>query len=232
MGAVRGLLFISFNNINNGSQGGRLCGIIINFNKLFAGHMLSVVRHNNIILTTVLQVTCSPLCTASSSSTSTSRSSFRRGAPRNQSSSARQAQILTPPPLFFTMACKQNPDLRCVFGPAPWVLGPKHVRFQNKEVYATLQCSPTFVAGNLFLVPGAPTNHTATKLIIICAWLATLCSQGIKSIVICAWLATLCSQAIKLIIICASVATLRFQASARRTRTRRLLRRSRTRACR
>ena len=46
MGAVRGLLFISFNNINNGSQGGRLGDIIIHFNK-FAGHMLSVVRHSN-----------------------------------------------------------------------------------------------------------------------------------------------------------------------------------------
>ena len=32
------------------------------------------------------------------------------------------------------------------------------------------------MAGNLFLVLGAPTKHMAIKLIIMCAWLATYCT--------------------------------------------------------
>ena len=40
--------------------------------------------------------------------------------------------------IVFEMACKQNLDLRCVLVPAPWVLGPKYLQFEGKEVYATL----------------------------------------------------------------------------------------------
>ena len=50
--------------------------------------------------------------------------------------SASRSYIPKPLPLFYTMACKQSLDVRCVLVPAPWA--KKTSRIQSEGIYATL----------------------------------------------------------------------------------------------